>query len=206
MLLRKMSILWSVVALLALSIGTALPIHAQETASAQDEKSESTRSEKQTPDKAVGETKIKLDRRTNTEYEKSAYSFRYKTQSKAKHKNYVDVVYSANGNIRVNNHGGMECKIVDLGGEIGNGFDTRKVKNNDWQKVQIKPATGHYYAYHIQVQRNQMTVVFRVDQLSETQMGITAWYQKGKNRWPLSVASRGTAGASGMNVSRSAAR
>ena len=206
MLLRKMSILFFILALVAFSICLTSPATAQKTKSTPGENSKTTSSKIQAPDRSVGETKIKLDRRTNTEYDKSAYSFRYKSQSKAEHKNYVDIVFSANGNIRVNNHGGMACKIVDLGGDVGKGFDIRKVKKGDWQQMQIKPVTGHYYAYHVQVQRNQMTVVFRVDQLSETQMGITAWYQKGKNRWPISLANRGTAGASGMNISRSSAR
>jgi hypothetical protein len=205
MLLRRTSILSALVSLIALSVGAALSAAAQDQAQANDEKSSLSESAKQAPDDTVGKTEIKLDRRTNPEYGNSAYSFRYKTQSKAKHKNYVDIVYSVNGNIRINNHGGMECGIVDIGSELDSG-KVPKVKKADWQTRQIKPVTGHYYVYGVSAERNEMSVVFRVDQLSETQMGITAWYVKGKDRWPLSLAGRGAAGTSGMNISQPYAR
>jgi hypothetical protein len=205
MLLRRKSILSVFVSAIALSVCSALPATAQDQPQGNDEKSSSL-AQGEVPENSIDETQIKLDRRTNSQYEKSAYSFRYKTQSRAEHKNYVDIVYSANGNLRINNHGGAECKIVDLGEEVGSGFDIRKVKKNDWQKIQIQPVTGHVYAYHVKVQQYQMTVLFRIDELSENQMGITAWYQKGKNRWPLSLANRGEAGTSGLNVDRRSAR
>lgn len=203
MLLKKMPFLCFVVALVAMPITTVTSVAQDEKPA--NEKTDSLVSQKQAPDKSIGETKIKLDRRTDPEYKNSAYSFRFKTQSKEKHKNYVDIVYSANGYLRVNNHGGMESGIVDLGEQVGDGFDIRKIKANQWQKQQIKPVTGHYYTYHVKVQQHRMTVVFRVDQLSESQVGLTAWYQKGKDRWPLTLARRGEAGTSGMSVSRSSA-
>lgn len=158
------------------------------------------------PEKGVDKTEIKLDRRTENEYGKSAYSFRYRTQAKSKHKNYVDVVYSANGNLRVSNHGGMESGVIDLGEKVGEGFDIGNIKLDQWQKREIKPVTGHYYVYHVMANPNRMTVVFRVDQLSEDQVGITAWYEKGKDKWPVSLERRGAAGTSGMNLARSSAR
>ncbi len=176
--------------------GLGQPIQGQETPATRSNYD----SKAPAPEDGVQETEIVLLRRSQPEYGKSAYSFRYKTQDKTKHKNYVDIVYAANGFLRINNHGGQANTIADLGDTVGRGFNVKNVKKETWQELQIKPVAGHFYVQNIIADKNRMKVLLYIDSVSKEKVELTAWFEKGKDVWPVSLEGRGEAGTSGMSA------
>ncbi len=151
------------------------------------------------PENANEPVSIVLDVRKTPDYNKSAFSFRYNSQDVAVHKNYVDIVYSANLHIRINNHGGLESRIVDLGETPEQGFHVDGIDDERWQTRQIRPVGGHYYLHQVVEEGNEMLVIFRVDEVDNQTLQITGWARSDQQAWPVSLERRGAAGTSGMN-------
>ncbi len=141
---------------------------------------------------------VTLEQRTESKYKQSAYSFRYKTQDYAKHKNYIDIVYEA-GVMRINNHGGQKNRIADLG-SMEKLSEVSKVGKSDtrWTQDLLAPEPGHVYAMDVNADNQNMAVVFRVKEASAERMEFE-WQTVGKTKkWPVDLRFRGAAGASGM--------
>ena len=92
--------------------------------------------------KEKNESQIILYRRSQNEYGRSAYSFRYRTQEKNKHRNYVDLVYSADGKLRINNHASMKARITKLGSDASLVLDKDKLKKASWTNKNLNPESG----------------------------------------------------------------
>lgn len=139
--------------------------------------------------------KVTLTSRAEQAYGKSAYSFRYRSQSLATHKNYVDVVYQ-NDMIAINHHGGLVSRIADLGEvELAARPDGSKIKQ--WQDKQIKPQPDHCYLVQIKADKNQLSVAFKVISVEEDSLSFE-WLPAKTKRWPVSLRNRGRAGESGF--------
>ncbi len=172
-----MKILLSVVILATIF---ASPVASQERASVQEKAS------------------VKLDRRTDSSYLKSGYSFRYRSQNEQEHKNYVDLVYES-GVMRINNHSGLKNRIADLG-EMDGLKDARNIKQSDanWSQEMLKPLAGHSYALEVTEAKHKMMVVFHVAKVAEDKLEFE-WQPVGSiGRWPVDLNRRGAAGTSGM--------
>ena len=145
--------------------------------------------------------RITLDRRTTTDYRRSAYSFRYDSQDINRHRNYVDIVYSANGLMRVNNHGGLKNLICDLGKNAPLDNDLKKVARRSWTEKMIEPKQGHTYGLQIQEMGEKMTVAFRITQLEDNKLQFV-FVNLSNKEWSVPNYNRGMAGASGMSRGR----
>lgn len=155
---------------------------------------------------AQSSKQIKLDRRTDSKYKDSGYSFRYQTLNEKTHRNYVDIVYEA-GVMRINNHNRLRNQIVDLGFREGlskaEKFDLEDVT---WTSEMLQPNEGHTYAMQINADNNQMIVVFHVSKVAEDKLEFK-WQQiDGPKKWPIDLRGRGFAGTSGMLATRSVSR
>jgi len=139
---------------------------------------------------------VKLEKRTDSEYGKSAFSFRYKTQDAAKHKNYVDVVYEV-GRMRINNHGGTKSRIADLGTEKDVKKAAKLIKDAKWTDKQVPPVAGRTYALEIKEDKHKMTVLFHVSKVDAKVMEFV-WQADQAKKWPVELSRRGAAGTSGM--------
>ena len=140
---------------------------------------------------------VKLEKRTESKYGKSAFSFRYKTQDATKHKNYVDVVYDQ-GRMRINNHGGMKCRIADLGEEKDIKKANEMLKDAKWSDKLLPPVAGRTYALEIKDdEQNKMAALFHVTKVGEKLMEFV-WKPDPKKKWPVDLTRRGAAGHSGM--------
>lgn len=93
-------------------------------------------------------TVVRLSTRTEQRYGDSAYSFRYRANSRAKHKNYVDLVYES-GMMRVNHHAGVKNQITDLGPDVEVTKSYVVPEDAEWAEDMLVPAKGHYYAMKI---------------------------------------------------------
>ena len=141
---------------------------------------------------------IKLEERTNSKYQKSGYSFRYKTQNEKEHRNYVDIVYEA-GLMRINNHGGQRNQIVDLGAREGlSKAEKFDLEDATWTTDMLAPEEGHAYALHVTASQQQMIVVFYVSKVTHDKLEFSWQQVDGPKKWPVSLQGRGTAGTSGM--------
>lgn len=141
-------------------------------------------------------TTVKLEKRTGSFYRKSGYSFRYQTIDEQKHRNYVDLVYEA-GKMRINNHGGMKCRIADLGTETDVKKATAQIKNAKWSKDLLVPKAGQTYSLEITEGKHKMHSVFHVTKVAEKQIEFV-WQPDKTKKWPIAVGQRGAAGCSGM--------
>ena len=139
---------------------------------------------------------VKLEKRTATEYGKSGFSFRYKTQDITKHKNYVDVVYEQ-GRMRINNHGGIKCRIADLGTEKDIKKANEMLKDAKWSDKLLPPVAGRTYALDIVEDKHKMSALFHVTKVDEKVMEFV-WQPDPKKKWPVDLTRRGAAGCSGM--------
>ena len=141
---------------------------------------------------------VKLEKRIDTEYGKSGFSFRYKTQDSGRHNNYVDVVYES-GMMRINNHGGLESRIADLGTEKDIEKAIELVKSAKWSDKLVPPVAGRTYALEIKEYNHKMTALFHVSKVDDKVMEFI-WQPDQARQWPIHVKSRGVAGCSGMMV------
>ena len=143
---------------------------------------------------------IKLEKRTESEYGKSCFSFQYRTQDFTKHKNYVDVVYE-HGRMRINNHGGMKCRITDLGTEKDIKKAGELVKDAKWSEKLIPPVAGRTYALEITEDKHKMNALFHVTKVDQKAMEFV-WQPDPapKKKWPVDLNRRGAAGCSGMSA------
>lgn len=127
---------------------------------------------------------VSLQRRTKSEYGQSAYSFRYRTQEKSRHKNHVDVVYSASGKLRVNNHGGMISRIADLG--VRDQPLSKQIGDvTNWTTTSVQPVAGHSYALDIG-RLEKMTVVFHVTDVTEEELTLE-WNPNDYEEWSADI-------------------
>ena len=141
---------------------------------------------------------VKLERRTQPEYGKSCFSFRHRTQDVTKHKNYVDVVYE-HGRMRINNHGGMKCRIADLGTEKDIKKAGEMVKDAKWSEKLLPPVAGRTYALEIVEEKHKMYALFHVTKVDAKAMEFV-WQPNPKKNWPVDLTRRGAAGVSGMSA------
>lgn len=139
---------------------------------------------------------VKLEKRTDSEYEKSGFSFRYKAQDINKHKNYVDVVYEV-GRMRINNHGGLENRIADLGSEKDVKKASELVKDANWYDKMLPLVAGRTYALEIKENNHKMIALFHVVKVDEKVIEFV-WQPDPEQQWPVDLNRRGAAGCSGM--------
>ncbi len=175
----------------------------------QDDVSDANQSYEGSP-KYQDAAQITLYRRNQNEYGQSAYSFRYRTQEKSQHRNYVDLVYSTDGKLRINNHGGMQARIAKLGPDASLTPNENQLKQAKWTNENLTPESGTVYALEIKAlderqQVKQMTVVFKVGQVGSEKLDFV-WSPSEQNPWPIDNRRFGMAGTSGMRVYRRSGR
>lgn len=142
-------------------------------------------------------TVVRLSTRTEQRYGDSAYSFRYRANSRAKHKNYVDLVYES-GMMRVNHHAGVKNQITDLGPDVEVTKSYVVPEDAEWAEDMLVPAKGHYYAMKITAfDGKEMKVIFKVDDVTRERLTIR-WNANSVPKWPALGPGVGDAGESGM--------
>ncbi len=146
---------------------------------------------------------ITLETRAKSEYEKSAFSFRYRSQDLEVHKNHVDFTFE-NGKLRINHHIGLESRIADLG-EVNLGDVEEHLEEMDegnWQSQAVEPVEGHTYVIQLVADGHEMQVEFRIDKLYSEELEFS-WIPADLAEWPVSIERRGAAGVSGFRPSSS---
>lgn len=93
-------------------------------------------------------------------YEKSAYSFRYMTQDVAVHKNEVDIVYGACGQLHIQPGSSLKNKIVKVVGASLDEIETWP--NAGWKTSSIEATKNTLYVMEIDDGTTRMRVKFRV--------------------------------------------
>ena len=152
----------------------------------------------QNPPSTQDEKPVKVTltlRKDNGEYGNSAYSFRYESQDKAVHKNYVDLVYNGCGLTHVNAHANMRSRIVDLGK-----MDLSKVSEapkEGWRKDCVLPMEKHAYVLKIDDGEQPFTVKFVITKIGKESLEIE-WAPLGKRPKFKSLDGRGAAGTMGQ--------
>lgn len=112
---------------------------------------------------------VSLSRRNaDGPYEKSAYSFRYMTQDVEVHKNEVDVVYGACGQIHVQPGANLKNKIAKVPGTSLD--DVQTWPNTGWMMSSIDAVKSQNYVLEIDDGSTRMRVKFRVTTLNSAEL------------------------------------
>jgi hypothetical protein len=122
------------------------------------------------PNAAQGIAVVLTKRLEDGPYEKSAYSFRYMTQDVAIHKNEVDVVYSACGQIHVQPNSGLKNKITKVPGMSLDEVQTWP--NTGWMMSSIDAVKNQNYVMEIDDGTTKMRVKFRVSTLNAAELHL----------------------------------
>ena len=119
--------------------------------------------------KAPQGIEVSLSRRNaDGPYEKNAYSFRYMTQDVEVHKNEVDVVYGACGQIHVQPGANLKNKIAKVPGMSLDEVQTWP--NTGWMTSSIDAVKNQNYVMEIDDGTTRMRVKFRVGTLNSAEL------------------------------------
>jgi len=112
---------------------------------------------------------VSLSKRTaDGPYEKNAYSFRYMTQDVEVHKNEVDIVYGACGQIHIQPEANLKNKITKVPGMSLDEVTTWP--NTGWMMSSIDAIKNQNYVMEIDDGTTKMRVKFRVTTLNSAEL------------------------------------
>ena len=111
------------------------------------------------------EQRFLLEIRDDTEYSKSAFSFRTEAQDIDVHRNNVDLVFNNCGRLHFNPVLGMKSKVADLGEEDLRVEVDLEEEDRDWSASSFIPEEGHVYLQVVNYQGGAMKVKFRIDEM-----------------------------------------
>ena len=104
--------------------------------------------------------RVMLERRTEPgAYGKSAYSFRYASQSKEEHYDEVDLVFNDCGNLHVA-IGSANNQVIEV--EAKTLEDVEEVPEEGWARQCFVPKERSIYVMQIDDERSRFTVKFRI--------------------------------------------
>ena len=119
--------------------------------------------------KAPQGIEVSLTRRNaDGPYEKNAYSFRYMTQDVEVHKNEVDVVYGACGQIHVQPGANLKNKIAKVPGMSLD--EVQAWPNTGWMMSSIDAVKNQNYVMEIDDGTTRMRIKLRVSTLNSAEL------------------------------------
>ena len=106
------------------------------------------------------QTVVLKKRADNGPYGDSAYSFRYRTQDVAIHRNAVDLVFNGCGLLHVSPEKGLKNRIAKVAGSTFG--DIKGFPTEGWMSDSIAPERGGLYVMEIDDGTTHMRVMFQI--------------------------------------------
>ena len=143
---------------------------------------------------------VVLDQRSGGKYEKSAYSFRYRTGDPQAHRNYVDLVFGPCGQLHFNVHSGQKnAALVVTGEKLA---EVKAVPEaREWLRNSLEPVVGKIVVQRITTDDfdKPLYVKYQITKVEDQKVTII-WQPLNEEQadWPPLDPPRGAAGTAGL--------